>query len=70
MRKSEKQKTKEKREYEIFSEMPYKFSSKKYSQNEKHPLSKRRFDAACEFLDEINNGEDTDVSQGWGTDKL
>ena len=50
-RKMEKSKAKESREYEIFSEMPYKFSGRKYSQDEKHPLSKKRFEATCEMID-------------------
>ena len=45
-RKQERKKQKEERDYEIFSEMPYKLSRKSYSLGERHPVSKKRFDAA------------------------
>ena len=33
--------------------MPYKFAGKKYTQDEKHPLSKKRFEAACDLIDQV-----------------
>lgn len=35
-----------KRSYEIFDSMPYKFQETVYSQAERHPLSKERFEVA------------------------
>ena len=51
-RKSERQKKKKARDYEIFTEMPYKLSSRKYSLGERHPVSKKRFEATKAVLDE------------------
>ena len=41
---------KENRDYQIFDSMPYKFSTKKFTLSEKHPLSKERFELGNEFL--------------------
>ncbi len=51
-RKSERQKKKKARDYEIFTEMPYKLSSRKYNLGERHPVSKKRFEATQAVLEE------------------
>ena len=49
-RKQERQKVKKSRDYEIFDSMPYKLSSKTYEMDEKHPISKMRFETSSMFL--------------------
>ena len=49
-RKAERTKEKAARDYEIFTEMPYKLSSRKYKLGERHPISKKRFEAATSIL--------------------
>lgn len=44
--KEERRLAKHKRDYEIFTEMPYKLSSRKFRLDERHPISKNRFEAA------------------------
>ena len=53
-RKEERQRAKKARDYEIFSEMPYKLSSRKFELGERHPVSKKRFEAAKETLEETS----------------
>ena len=53
VRKNERKKAKEARDYEIFTEMPYKLSSRKYELGERHPVSKKRFEAAQTVLQNI-----------------
>ena len=50
--KIERQKKKKARDYEIFTEMPYKLSSRKYNLGERHPVSKKRFEATQAVLEE------------------
>lgn len=47
--------------------MPYKFQSKIYSLEEKHPVSKRRFEAALEALQNLKD-EKTNESGEFGED--
>ena len=49
-RKAGRAKEKAVRDYEIFTEMPYKLSSRKYKLGERHPISKKRFEAATSIL--------------------
>ena len=49
-RKSERAKAKKARNYEIFTEMPYKLSSRKFDLGERHPVSRKRFEAAKDML--------------------
>ena len=56
-RKADRRKAKEARDYEIFTEMPYKLSSRKYTLGERHPVSKRRFEAAQEILSNLELGD-------------
>ena len=50
-RKVERAKAKKARDYEIFAEMPYKLSGRKFDLGERHPVSKKRFEAASEILE-------------------
>ena len=47
-RSQERKNSKKQRDYQIYSEMPYKFASKKFSLEEKHHVSRDRFNASCE----------------------
>ena len=49
-RKEERKRGKSERDYEIYAEMPYKLSKRRYTLGERHPVSKRRFDAAIDIL--------------------
>lgn len=55
-RKAERAKAKKARDYEIFTEMPYKLSSRKFKLGERHPVSKKRFEAATEVLASLTEG--------------
>jgi hypothetical protein len=48
--------------------MPYKFSSKKFTLNEKHPISKERFETSNSFLNSLTDSEDSESIEG--LDKL
>lgn len=50
MAKEEKRKKKSDRDYQIFSEMGYKYSSEVYSLQSKHPMSRDRYNSAKELL--------------------
>ena len=63
IRKEKRRHEKETREYDIFKEMPYKFQGKKYTQNEKHPLSKKRFEVSCELIDNFRAESLTDSAE-------
>ena len=43
--------------------MPYKFQGKKYTQNEKHPLSKKRFEVSCELIDNFREESLTEATE-------
>lgn len=48
--KLERKKIKEQRNYEIFDSMPYKFETKKFKMNERHPISKMRYENAVKYI--------------------
>ena len=62
-RKEERAKAKAARDYEIFAEMPYKLSTRKFRLGERHPISKKRFEAATSILEHFNNNKDEDEKE-------
>ena len=52
-RKAERSQAKAARDYEIFTEMPYKLSSRKFTLGERHPISKTRVEAASAVLEQL-----------------
>ena len=58
--KEEKRKKKLERDYEIFSDMGYRYSSEVYSLQSKHPMSRDRYNRALELISSSKS-----TNQGW-----
>ena len=50
---------KKERSFEIYDSMSFKFKSKVYTQGEKHPISKERFEAGSNLIKNLISSDST-----------